>query len=209
MSVADILVIAIVLVSGIIALRLGLVRVVLGLGAWVGATLVTMYAFPYAQPYGRQYVDDGIVGDVVAGLAVFIVSMIVFSLISSLISGGVRDSSFGALDRTLGLLAGFAIGAVIVSGAYIFSKQVFDLTDQSEFYREAKSLPLVRRGATVLASAAPASWGLKVDPPTTAGPDGTFKNLLAPQPKGAAPDSKSGYNNDERQDMDRLIRSHQ
>ncbi|MEX2455534.1 MAG: CvpA family protein [Rhodospirillaceae bacterium] len=209
MSVADIVVVVVLLVSGIIALRLGIVRVVLGLGAWVGATFATMYAFPYAQPYGRQWVDDGIIGDIAAGAAVFVVSMIVLSLVSSLVAGGVRDSSFGALDRTFGLLAGLAIGATIVSGGYIFSKQVFDLNDNSDFYRDARSLPLVRRGAAILSSATPESWQLRVDPPPAADSEGAFRNLLIPQAKESGPGGESGYNNNERQEMDRLIRSHQ
>lgn len=209
MSAADIIVVVILLLSGIIALRLGIVRVILGLGAWVGATLATVYLYAYAQPYGRKWVDDGILGDIAAGAAIFIVSMIVLSLVSNLVSGSVRGSSFGALDRTFGLLAGLLIGGVIVSGGYIFSKQVFDLDDRSDFYRNARSLPLVRRGAAVLASVAPAAMQLKVDPPPAGGSDGAFKNLLTPQTKGAGPERNSGYNNTERQEMDRLIRGHQ
>lgn len=209
MSAADILVVAILLLSGLIALRLGIVRVVLGLGAWVGATLATIYFYAYAQPYGRQWVDDGILGDIAAGVAIFVVTMIVLSIVSNLVSGGVRSSSFGALDRTLGLLAGLLIGAVIVSGGYIFSKQVFDLDDNSDFLRSARSLPLVRRGAAALASVAPAAMQLKVDPTPAGKSDGAFKTLLTPQTKGAGPERNSGYNNTERQEMDRLIRGHQ
>jgi membrane protein required for colicin V production len=209
MSIADIIVIVVVLLGAIVGLRLGFARVLLGVGAWIGSALATMYGYAYAQPYGRQYVDDGLIGDIAAGAAIFIVSMIVLSLISNLVAGGVRDSSFGALDRTFGLLAGLVIGAAIVSGGYLFSKQVFELDDKSDFYRNARTLPLVRKGATILAGVAPSSWQLKVDPPQKSGADGAFQNLLKPPTKGAAPDRKSGYNSNERQDMDRLIRSHQ
>ena len=209
MSVADIIVAVIVVLSGIIALRLGLVRVVLGLAGWVGATLATIYGYSHAQPYAREWIGNDLVADIAAGAAIFVVSMIVLTIISNIVAGNVRESSFGALDRTLGLLAGLAIGGLIVSGAYIFSKQVFEMTDDSEFYRDAKSLPLLRKGASALVSVAPKNWGLTMEPAPRSDSDRTFRSLLTPKTEGSGPERKSGYNSDERQEMDRLIRSHQ
>ena len=209
MSVADIVVIVIVLLAGIVALRLGLVRVVLGLAGWVGATLATIYGYSYARPYAREWIGNELIADIAAGAAIFVVSMIVLTFISHTVAGGVRDSSFGMLDRSFGFLAGLAIGGVVVSAGYIFSQQVFEMTDDSAFYRDARTLPLLRRGAVLLSSAAPGDWGL---PSTSGSPDNrdsTFKNLLSPQPESGGGKRDSGYKPAERQEMDRLIRSHQ
>lgn len=208
MSTADIIVAAVVLLSGIIAFRLGLMRVVFGLAGWVGATFATIYGFSHFRPYTREWIGNELIADIAAGTGIFIVSMILFTFLSHLLAGGVRDSGFGMLDRTLGLVAGLFIGGVIVSGAYIFSQQFFDLDDTSPFFRNAKSLPLVRRSASTLISLAPGDWGLTV-PAAPGTADGAFRNLLAPQPKGGDRQDKSGYNNLERQEMDRLIQSHQ
>ncbi|CAN0588147.1 unnamed protein product [Laminaria digitata] len=135
--------------------------------------------------------------------------MIVLTFISHAIAGGVRDSAFGMLDRTFGFLVGLAIGAVIVSGGYIFSQQVFEMDDTGSFYKDARTLPLLRRGANMLASAAPAQWGLQRQEPSGTNPDSTFRSLLSPKPEGAGTERDSGYNPEERQEMDRLIRSHQ
>ena len=209
MSVADIIVAVVVLLSGFIAFRLGLMRVVFGLAAWVGASFATIYGFSYARPYTREWIGNELVADIAAGAGIFVVSMIVLTFFSHMLAGGVRDSGFGMLDRTLGLVAGLFIGCFIVSGAYIFSQQFFDLTDKSDFYRTAKTLPLVRRGAATIVSLAPNQWGLSTEKTPEGASDSTFRNLLAPQPKGGGPDRKSGYNTNERQEMDRLIRSHQ
>jgi len=209
MNTADIAVVVIVILGGIIALRLGLVRVVLGLAGWVGATLATLYGFTYARPYAREWIGNELIADIAAGAAIFVVSMIALTFLSHTIAGGVRGSAFGMLDRTFGLLAGLAIGAVIVSGGYIFSQQVFELTDNSSFYRGAKTLPLVKRGANMIASAAPSGWGLK--PPSSPGKDSdsTFRSLLSPKPESAGSKRESGYKSEERQEMDRLIRNTQ
>tara|TARA_R110002110_G_scaffold5184_12_gene26811 strand:+ start:376 stop:1005 length:630 start_codon:yes stop_codon:yes gene_type:complete len=209
MNTADIAVAVIILVCGIIALRLGLVRVVLGLAGWVGAGLATIYGYSYAQPYAREYIGNELIADIAAGAAIFVVTMLVLTFISHAIAGGVRDSAFGMLDRTFGFLVGLAIGCVIVSGGYIFSQQVFEMDDNGSFYRDAKTLPLLKRGANLLASAAPEGWGLKPQKPSGTNPDSTFRSLLSPKPEGAGADRKSGYKSEERQEMDRLIRSHQ
>ena len=67
MSVADIVVLVSVLLSGIIALRLGLVRVILGLGGWVGATLATIYGYSYARPYARDWIGNELIADIAGG----------------------------------------------------------------------------------------------------------------------------------------------
>ena len=209
MNTADIVVAVIIVVCGIIALRLGLVRVVLGLAGWVGAGLATIYGYSYAQPYAREFIGNELIADIAAGAGIFVVTMLVLTFISHAIAGGVRDSAFGMLDRTFGFLVGLAIGGVIVSGGYIFSQQVFEMDDNASFYQGAKTLPILKRGANIIASTAPAQWGLKQQKPSGASPDSTFRSLLSPKPGGADTERKSGYKSEERQEMDRLIRSHQ
>ena len=209
MNTADIAVAVIIVVCGIIALRLGLVRVVLGLAGWVGAGLATIYGYSYAQPYAREFIGNELIADIAAGAGIFVVTMLVLTFISHAIAGGVRDSAFGMLDRTFGFLVGLAIGGVIVSGGYIFSQQVFEMDDNASFYQGAKTLPILKRGANIIASTAPAQWGLKQQKPSGASPDSTFRSLLSPKPGGADTERKSGYKSVERQEMDRLIRSHQ
>ena len=209
MNTADIAVAVIIVVCGIIALRLGLVRVVLGLAGWVGAGLATIYGYSYAQPYAREFIGNELIADIAAGAGIFVVTMLILTFISHAIAGGVRDSAFGMLDRTFGFLVGLAIGGVIVSGGYIFSQQVFEMDDNASFYQGAKTLPILKRGANIIASTAPAQWGLKQQKPSGASPDSTFRSLLSPKPGGADTERKSGYKSEERQEMDRLIRSHQ
>lgn len=209
MSPADILVAVVLLVCGVIALRLGLVRVVLGLAGWVGASLVTIYGFSTARPFAREWIGGDLIADIAAGATLFIISMIVLTFISHAVSGSVRESGFGALDRSLGLVAGLAIGGVLISSGYALSKQVFNVTDDWSFYRDARSLPLVKRGASSLLSMAPSGWGIQADQPKTGNADETFRTLLEPKTEPAGPKPKPGYNTNERQEMDRLFRSHQ
>jgi len=209
MSIADIVVLVVVVLSGIIALRLGLVRVLLGLAGWVGATVATIYGYSYARPFAREWIGNELIADIAAGASIFVVSMLVLTFISHSVAVGVRDSSFGLLDRTFGLLVGLAIGGIIVSGGYMFSQQVLGMNDASPFYKDARTAPLLRRGAGMLASATPSEWGLASPESPARNTDSTFRNLLSPQPKDPGRNRKSGYGTTERQEMDRLIRNHQ
>ena len=144
MNTADIVVAIIIVLCGIISLRLGLVRVVLGLAGWIGAGLSTIYGYSYIQPYAREFIGNGLIADITAGVSIFVVTMIILTVISHAIAGSVRDSAFGMLDRTFGVLVGLAIGGVIVSGGYIFSQQVFAMDDNGSFYKDAKTLPILK-----------------------------------------------------------------
>lgn len=205
MSAADIAAAVVIILSGFVSLRLGLVRVVLGLGGWIGASLATIYGFFYAAPFARDWIGPGLIADIAAAAALFLGTLIVLTLLSHAIAGTVRKSAFGALDRTLGMLCGLAIGTVIVCGGYVLSQHVLEMTDEAAFYRDARTLPLVRRGSAALLSLAPSDWGFVPMP----GPDReeAFRTLLTPRTKETPP--KPGYNESERQEMDRLFRSQQ
>ena len=209
MSLGDVFVIVTMLLSGIIALRFGFTRVVLGLTGWIGATLATIYFYPVARPYAQDLIENQLVADIAAGAIIFVSSMIILSLLTNAIARGIRHSGLDMLDRTFGLVVGLVIGATIVSGTYIFTNQVFGLNDDSSFFAKARTLPLLRRGASLIVSVAPKEWGMIISKNNETSPQQTFKTLLSPQPKKTTPDPKFGYKAEERRDMDRLIRSQQ
>lgn len=217
MGVADLAVIAILVLSGLVGLSLGVARVVLGLCGWVGAGFATLYGFTYVRPIARGLIDSTLIADAASGIALFVVSLIVLTAISHVIGDRVSASGFGSLNRSLGLAVGIAIGAVIVSGGFLVLLRVMELPrDHDEWPRwmqAARSAPLVQRGADIVASLLPRDW--KVDSRTVrpifdpkAG-ERAMQRLLAPETKESPPEEKSGYNERERKEMERLIRSNE
>lgn len=215
MNVADIAVIGIVLFSGLVAFSLGLVRVVLALLGWAGAAVATLYGFSYARPIARHYISVPILADAAAGATIFIGTLIVLTIISHAIGHRVRGSGLSALDRSLGLVFGFGVGAVLACLAYLGLAWAIDLPPQLDqqppWIREARTRPLVEWGANTLRSLAPKSWGIA--PPASGSSSGTLNSnealqkLLEPpirQPAGQP--APQGYTDRERREMDRLIR---
>jgi membrane protein required for colicin V production len=150
MNTVDIIVIAVVALSALIAFLRGFVREVLTIGSWLGAALVTLYGFPLLQPKFEQWISSKLAADIACGIALFISSLIVFSIISHMLARFVRGSALTAVDRSLGLLFGLVRGAILVSLAYML---IFAL--DPNILRGARTAQMMERGATILRDMAP------------------------------------------------------
>lgn len=189
----DLIVLAVVILSGLFALMRGLVKEVLSIVSWVGALFVALYAFAYVAPYVAGVIQPAWLADVITGVGLFVAALIALGLVSSLISGAVHKSSAGALDRSLGFLFGLVRGAVIVCVAWLAMSRVLPSSDYPAWLKTARTLPLVERGANILLGMVPG------------------KTAPAPSHRAStkAPDGRpeAGYNDTERRDMNRLIQA--
>ena len=112
-SVLDLVVIGIVLISALLAAVRGFTREVLAIVAWVVAAAAAWYLHPTALPIAQQYISSNTVALVAAIGGIFVVTLIIVSIITVQISDLILDSRIGALDRTLGLVFGAARGFLI------------------------------------------------------------------------------------------------
>ena len=150
MNTVDIIVIAVIAVSAIIAFLRGFVREILTIGSWLGAGLVTLYGFPALQPKFEQWISGKLAADIAGGVGLFIISLIIFSILSNFVARFVRGSALTAVDRSLGLLFGLVRGAILVSLAYML---VFAM--DPTLLRGARTAPMMARGAEILRNMAP------------------------------------------------------
>ncbi len=84
MTWVDLVVLAVLAVSALLAFMRGLVREVLGLAAWVGAIFAGVWALPRVRPQFQQWLGQSPWVDPVAFAVVFLLSLIVLLLISPL-----------------------------------------------------------------------------------------------------------------------------
>jgi membrane protein required for colicin V production len=153
----DVIVLVVIALSALIAFSNGFVNVVLWIMSWVGAVVATVYFFPVAKPIAEHYIAEPLIANVVTAVAIFIVALIICAILNQIISRAVRGSAVGALDRSLGLLLGLVIGAVIVCGAYMLMVWAIpDERDRPQSVAEAKTLPMVQKGADLLRNMVPA-----------------------------------------------------
>jgi membrane protein required for colicin V production len=184
MTWVDLVVLAVLAISALLAFMRGLVREVLGLAAWVGAIFVGVWSLPRVRPQFQAWIGQSPWVDPVAFGVMFVISLIILLLVSRWISALVRASPIGGLDRTLGLVFGLGRGAALVILAYILGQWVEHVERWPNAVLEARSLPLAYEGAVWVASKLPEQYRPEIHPPP--GRAASVDSLLQANPQGRA-----------------------
>ncbi len=180
----DVLVFAIVALSGMMGFVRGMVREVLGLAAWAGALFVAVTFFGQAQGVLRRVIANPDIADPVAFGALFLVVLIASSLAARAVGGAIRGSVLGGLDRTLGLVFGLARGAVLLMAAYVIGGMLMPVDRWPGVVLEARTLPSIYLGAAWVAERVPPKYRPHLTPPP--GRTATAADLLHANPVGRA-----------------------
>ncbi|ABE40222.1 CvpA family protein [Rhodopseudomonas pseudopalustris] len=200
-TILDLVVLAVMLVSGLLAMVRGFMREVLSIAAWGAAALVTLYAFQKLLPTAKTYFSNDTVAAVVVIAGVFLGTLIIVSIITVRISDMILDSRIGALDRTLGFLFGLARGLLIVVVAYLFFNWLVPDKQRPDWVSNAKSRTVLESTGTWLMTLLPD------DPENT-----ILKRFKKNKPDeeqqtddSAAPGSGEGYSKPARDSLKKLI----
>ena len=193
----DIILAAIMLISGFLAMLRGLTREVLSILSWAVAAVATLFFFPQYQAQARVYIEPELLADAVLAGGIFLVVLIVVSLITVRISDGVLDSRIGALDRTLGFVFGLARGLVLVVIAYLFFTWLVPEDTQPQWIRDARSLPILKRTGAGIVSLLP-------EDPASAIPGIKREEGATPPPASTTPETPA--NPDQRSNLDNGVR---
>ncbi len=184
-TLLDIFLLVVMLVSGLLAMIRGFMREILSIGAWGLAALATLYSYSKLLPVAKQYFNNDIVAAAITVGGVFLGTLLIVTIITVRISDMILDSRVGALDRTLGFLFGLGRGLVIVVVAFLFFSWLVPDRSQPVWVKDAKSKIVLKSTGDWLMSMLPD------DPEST-----ILKRLKRPKPEDqepadAAPDQKS------------------
>jgi membrane protein required for colicin V production len=138
-TLLDIIVLAVMLLSGLLAMIRGFMREILSIAAWGAAALTTLYAFSKLLPIAKTYFNNDTVATIAVVAGVFVGTLIVVSIVTVRISDMILDSRIGALDRTLGFLFGLARGLLIIVVAFQFFIWLVPEKQQPDWVSSAKS----------------------------------------------------------------------
>lgn len=209
-NIADIGILAVMLISGVFAFVRGFVHEFLAVIAWVGAALATVYGIDLVIPLARQLTTMQPVADIGSGVAIFIVVLVGLTILTRMMSLRVQASSLSTLDRSLGLLFGILRGVILVCLAWLLVSWAVPRKDLPDLIVEARSLPLVEQGKDLLITLLPEEMQPS-DPQESEALmpalEHSFEDLVRPRAKVAGPDQPTGYNDRQRKDMDRLNES--
>jgi membrane protein required for colicin V production len=148
MTWVDAVILAVLLLSAALAYFRGMVREVLGVGAWLGAAVGGILAAPAVTPMVEAYVQPDWLASGVAVGVVFLVVLVVLKILIHWLAGHVQRSALGGVDRALGFVFGLARGAFIVVLAYIVGGLAVPALERwPDPVRQARALPLAADGA--------------------------------------------------------------
>ncbi|PJB69866.1 MAG: colicin V production family protein [Alphaproteobacteria bacterium CG_4_9_14_3_um_filter_47_13] len=150
----DIVVLATLLISAIIAFLRGFIREILTIfgvagglaAAWSGGALL----FPIVRGwFGSEEADDpgkifgiisyDIAATIIAYGSIFIIVVIVLSIASHFLAGWVKSIGLGAVDRTMGVIFGFLRGILILGFLYLPVHVMIDIKTQDEWFKGSKT----------------------------------------------------------------------
>jgi membrane protein required for colicin V production len=179
MTWVDFAVLAMLVLSGALAFLRGFVEEVLGVGAWVGATLAGLALQPHVAPLITG-IDPPWLADAIAVAGVFLVVLVILKLLIGALARRVQDSGLGSTDRALGLLFGLGRGAFLLVVAYILAGMVLPGVERwPEAVRDSRSLPLVASAADWVVAQLPPRFQPSVLVPP-ARPVPSMEDLLRP-----------------------------
>jgi membrane protein required for colicin V production len=184
-TLLDILLLIVMLISGLLAMIRGFMREVLSIAAWGIAALVTLWGFSRITPLVQSYVSSETLAKAIAIGSVFLITLLIVSIVTVRISDMVLDSKVGALDRTLGFLFGLGRGLVIVVVAFLFFAWLVPDRSQPDWVRGAKSKVVLQSTGHWLMSVLPD------DPEST-----ILKRLKKTKPEDQEPDGAPDQRSD-------------
>jgi membrane protein required for colicin V production len=226
LTLFDGIVIAVLIVSSVLAFLRGFTSEVLSILAWVVGALAALWLFPYATPMFRDFISPDWLAAVASAISIFVLTYFVVAALTGRWAGNFLDLFEQAemMDRTLGLLFGIVRGLLIVTVAYLFfAWLVPNPAEQPDWIRNAKLRPLVEKTAATLFTLAPSDSNLGQrrqrepliyqEPAPKSGPE---TPAPAANPPAGAPSNSQGnsgadtgqapsYNSSERRGLDRLF----
>jgi len=204
LTILDLIVIVVVLISATLAMVRGFVREVLSVASWLAAVAAAYFLYKPLVPLVKPYIESGTVATIIAAAAIFFVALIVASYITTKISDFVIDSRVGALDRGLGFLFGAARGLLLLVIALLFFSWL--VQTPPAWVTSARSKPMLTDLGDRLMAALPDDVEAALlkrfrdtDAESPAGADAT-----PPEDAAAAPPDPA-YGTGTRQNLDNLI----
>jgi membrane protein required for colicin V production len=167
-SYLDLIVLAVIVVSALLAMLRGFTREVMAILSWGAAAAAAIYFYPLLIPKLADagspiFVAKEALRPYIAGAGIFFVTLILVSIVTIRISDAILDSKIGALDRSLGFLFGLARGLVLCAIAFVFLNWLApdavsgaDKTGaKKDWLANSKTLPLLKTASAQLLALLP------------------------------------------------------
>ena len=183
-SILDLVVIGVVIISALLAAVRGFTREVLAIVAWVTAAAAAWLLHPLVLPRIKDYVANPNIALVLAIGGIFVITLLIVSILTVKLSDFILDSRIGALDRTLGFLFGAARGVLICVIGWVFLSWLVQ-GKMPDWAVNARSKPVLESTGNALIAMLPDPDGVMAQFRKRQGLDGTTPTAPAVPPAPA------------------------
>lgn len=151
----DVILVAIMLISGFLAMLRGLTREMLSIMSWALAAIAALFIYPIWRDSVRKIIQPDILADGVLITTVFVIVLVLVSILTVRLSDRILDSRVGALDRSLGFVFGLVRGLILVVIAYELLVAIMPKESLPGWVTEARALPVIERTGKAIISLLP------------------------------------------------------
>lgn len=206
--ITDIIILALLFLSAIIAFMRGFIKEVLTIFSLLGA-LAAAYiwggsAAPVFEKWGVSLaggkdeaiwgmISPSLFGTILGYASIFVGLFIVLTLLSHYIGKIAQDMGLGSVDRTLGFVFGLARGIFILALLNIPILLLIDKQDRPDWLAEARTMPVINYSSKAILA-------MKNEP---ADPPKAIRKIEGPEDTTGR--DKPGYEQDNREALDQLI----
>lgn len=148
----DGILIAIMLISGLLGMLLGVTMEVLTIMAFGLAALIALALLPFLRPLTVDYLPAGVLQDGTLILVVFFIALIPIWILFYRLARGIADSGLGPLDRSFGFLFGIARAFVIFGLLFLIATQFVWTDKRPDWIAKGRMTPIVEATANLLGS---------------------------------------------------------
>ena len=203
LTVLDIIVIVVVLISATLAMVRGFVREVLSVASWLAAVAAAYFFYKPLIPVIRPYIESNTIATIASAALIFFAALTIASSTTTQVSDFVIDSRVGAIDRGLGFVIGAARGVLLVVIALWFFN--FLVAEPPDWVAKAQTGPMLKDLGEQLVLALPEDIEAWIQSHTQGSSEvsGASEETLPQEPSPADP----SYGNDTRQNLEQLIQN--
>lgn len=163
--IIDIAVLAIILISSLLALSRGLVRETLSLVAWIGSFALAFYFYAALAPELTKLfgIKEQKLAEFISGVTIFLGALLVLQILAITISSIANGERMGIVNRLFGFLFGAARGYIIICAIYLLYSLVIKFDNQPDMVKYANTRPYMAWGSQKLYNVIPVDFWKKMD----------------------------------------------
>ena len=145
MTAADLIILGVILLSGVLAMTRGLTREVFSILSWAFAALATLFLYEPLEPLGVSTFSflPTTLAQGLTGVLIFVIVLLQASFVTMKLTEKLRGKEPGSFDGTAGFLFGLIRGYIIVCLGFLFYSWLAETDREPDWLADSALRPVI------------------------------------------------------------------